>query len=112
MVGLLAWPCIYFFNSVLANLYRNGRDSNGWHADDEPELGSQPIIASVSLGATRDFQFKHRQLAQHSYTQELSSGSLLVMGGAMQAHWLHQLPKRLRVQDPRINLTFRYIHKA
>ncbi|MDB4431546.1 alpha-ketoglutarate-dependent dioxygenase AlkB [Pseudomonadales bacterium] len=100
------------FNSVLANLYRNGRDSNGWHADDEPELGSQPIIASVSLGATRDFQFKHRQLAQHSYTQELSSGSLLVMGGAMQAHWLHQLPKRLRVQDPRINLTFRYIHKA
>ena len=100
------------FNSVLANLYRNGRDSNGWHADDEPELGSRPIIASVSLGATRDFQFKHRQLAQHSYTQELSSGSLLVMGGAMQAHWLHQLPKRLRVQDPRINLTFRYIHKA
>jgi alkylated DNA repair dioxygenase AlkB len=100
------------FNSVLANLYRNGRDSNGWHADDEPELGSQPIIASVSLGATRDFQFKHRQLAQHSYTQELSSGSLLVMGGAMQAHWLHQLPKRLRVQGPRINLTFRYIHKA
>ena len=100
------------FNSVLANLYRNGRDSNGWHADNEPELGSQPIIASVSLGAARDFQFKHRQLAQHSYTQRLSSGSLLVMGGAMQAHWLHQLPKRLRVQDPRINLTFRYIHKT
>ena len=99
------------FNSVLANLYRNGRDSNGWHADNEPELGSQPIIASVSLGAARDFHFKHRQLAQHNYTQELTSGSLMVMGGAMQAHWLHQLPKRLRVQDSRINLTFRYIHK-
>ncbi len=100
------------FNSVLANFYRNGQDSNGWHADNEPELGSQPIIASVSLGAARDFHFKHRRLAQHKYTQELSSGSLLVMGGAMQAHWLHQLPKRLRVQDPRINLTFRYIHKT
>lgn len=100
------------FNSVLANLYRDGQDSNGWHADNEPELGANPVIASLSLGAPRDFQFKHRRLREHSYSCELGDGSLLIMAGAMQAHWLHQLPKRRRVNAPRINLTFRLICAA
>ncbi|MGB5325238.1 MAG: alpha-ketoglutarate-dependent dioxygenase AlkB [Pseudomonadales bacterium] len=97
------------FNSVLANLYRDGADSNGWHADNEAELGAQPQIASLSFGASRDFHFKHRVLAEHYYSCALHSGSLLVMAGDMQNHWLHQLPKRRRVHDARINLTFRCV---
>ena len=96
------------FNSVLANLYRNGHDSMGWHADDEPELGPEPVIASLSLGCTRRFRFRHRrdrEIVEH----DLTGGSLLVMGGACQSAWMHAVPKQSRVTDARLNLTFRRI---
>lgn len=86
------------FNSVLLNLYRTGQDSMGWHADDEPELGPEPVIASVSLGAPRRFRLRprHLHLLPHEpVTLELASGSLLVMRGPTQQHWLHAVPKRL-----------------
>lgn len=96
------------FNSVLLNLYRTGNDSNGWHADNEPELGKNPIIASLSLGATRRFDLKHNTTKeQHSF--HLNHGSLLIMGGELQHHWKHQIAKTKKVNDPRINLTFRNI---
>jgi len=97
------------FTSVLLNYYRSGQDSMGWHADDEKELGPEPIISSLSLGAERDFQFKHRRNPELRVTQPLQSGSLLVMRGKTQQNWLHQLPKRLKTEAPRINLTFRVI---
>ncbi len=99
------------FNSVLCNRYRDGRDSMGWHADDEPELGSTPVIASVSLGATRRFDLKRRDRVGRSVKLELTNGSLLVMRGATQSHWLHQLPKTNAEVGERINLTFRLIVK-
>ncbi|MBT8138311.1 MAG: alpha-ketoglutarate-dependent dioxygenase AlkB [Gammaproteobacteria bacterium] len=99
------------FNSVLLNCYRNGSDSNGWHADDEKELGDAPFIASLSLGASRDFHFRHNKLGKHNYSCALESGSLLLMAGCMQQHWQHQLPKRLKVSDARINLTFRLVER-
>jgi alkylated DNA repair dioxygenase AlkB len=94
------------FNSVLLNLYRDGRDSVGWHADNEPGLGRDPVIASLSLGATRRFQLKHRQSGER-VAIDLTHGSCLVMAGATQHHWLHQVPKTARPVGPRINLTFR-----
>jgi alkylated DNA repair dioxygenase AlkB len=94
------------FNSVLLNLYRDGRDSVGWHADNERGLGRNPVIASLSLGATRRFQLKHRGNGAR-VALDLTHGSCLVMGGATQHHWLHQLPKTARPVGPRINLTFR-----
>jgi alkylated DNA repair dioxygenase AlkB len=94
------------FNSVLLNLYRDGRDSVSWHADNEPGLGRNPVIASLSLGATRRFQLKHRRCDER-VAIDLSHGSCLVMAGATQHHWLHQLPKTARPVGPRINLTFR-----
>ena len=94
------------FNSVLLNLYRDGRDSVSWHADNEPGLGRDPVIASISLGAVRRFQLKHRRAAAR-LTLDLPHGSCLVMAGATQHHWLHQLPKTARAVGPRINLTFR-----
>lgn len=97
------------FNSVLCNLYRDGNDSMGWHADREPELGPEPFIASLSLGATRSFELRHC----HSPLRlrlELSSGSLLLMGGALQHHWRHRIPKQPDRPGVRINLTFRTIH--
>jgi alkylated DNA repair dioxygenase AlkB len=94
------------FNSVLLNLYRDGRDSVSWHADNEPGLGRNPIIASISLGMTRRFQMKHRQRAER-LSLDLPSGSCLVMAGATQHHWLHQVPKTSRPVGLRINLTFR-----
>lgn len=97
------------FNSVLVNLYRDGQDCMHWHADDEPELGDAPCIASVSLGAIRDFRFRHRAGQQKSLTLPLGDGDLLVMGGDCQRHWQHCLPRRKRVTSARINLTFRYI---
>ena len=99
------------FNSVLLNLYRSGDDSMGWHADDEPELGPAPVIASVSLGAARTFQLKHRQdRGQPRIDLELAHGSLLVMYPPTQSHWLHGVPKRRRGEPgPRINLTFRHV---
>jgi len=99
------------FNSVLLNLYRDGRDSVSWHADNEPGLGRNPVIASVSLGAVRRFQMKHRQRDER-LALDLPSGSCLVMAGATQHHWLHQVPKTGRPVGPRINLTFRTMSAA
>jgi alkylated DNA repair dioxygenase AlkB len=97
------------FNSVLANLYRDGRDSMGWHCDDEPELGLSPVIASLSLGATRRFCLKHKRAGSKSFALELSHGSLLVMRGATQKNYRHALPKTAKPMGERINLTFRRI---
>lgn len=100
------------FNSLLANLYRDQQDSVGWHADNEPELGTNPIIASLSLGGERRFQIKHRSHPERKLELNLQSGDLLIMKGAMQHHWLHQVPKARQPCLPRINLTFRRIIKA
>jgi alkylated DNA repair dioxygenase AlkB len=97
------------FNSVLANLYRDGRDCMGWHSDDEPELGSRPLIASLSLGGTRRFVLKHRKDPSTKLALELPPGSLLVMRGATQANYRHALPRTARPVGARINLTFRRI---
>ena len=97
------------FNSVLCNLYRNGQDSVSWHADNEEELGTNPVIASVSLGATRRFQLKPRRGKGDTLSLELPHNSLLLMAGALQHHWIHQVPKTRRPVGPRINLTFRQI---
>src|SRR5690606_6656575 len=96
------------FNSLLANLYRDGRDSMGWHADDEPELGPDPIIANASFSATRDLVLRPKAGGER-VVHALESGSLLVMRGETQRHWQHALPKRLRVGEPRVNLTFRRV---
>lgn len=96
------------FNAVLANLYRDGRDSMGWHADDEPENGPDPTIASVSLGAERRFDFRHRDTGETIRTV-LPSGSLLVMSGPCQSHWVHQVPKSTKTSGPRVNLTYRRV---
>ncbi|NBX87000.1 MAG: alpha-ketoglutarate-dependent dioxygenase AlkB [Bacteroidetes bacterium] len=98
------------FNCVLLNFYRDGHDKMGWHSDDEKELGPNPNIASVSFGATRRFDFKHKIDPCNKFSLELHSGSVLLMQGDMQQHWLHQLPAQKRILTPRINLTFRYIH--
>jgi alkylated DNA repair dioxygenase AlkB len=100
------------FNSVLCNLYRDGRDSMGMHADNEPELGDNPRIASLSLGATRRFQLRHRRVRTARLDLDLASGSLLVMSGALQRHYRHGVPKQAEICEPRINLTFRCIQPA
>jgi alkylated DNA repair dioxygenase AlkB len=97
------------FTHCLANLYRNGNDSMGWHADDEKELGKNPIIASLSLGAVRNFQLKHKTDSALKYALALEHGSLLIMKGSTQEFWKHQLPKTKKEISPRINLTFRTI---
>ncbi|MBB4132396.1 alpha-ketoglutarate-dependent dioxygenase AlkB [Xanthomonas sp. 3075] len=97
------------FNSVLVNRYRSGNDAMGWHSDDEPELGAQPLIASLSLGATRRFAFKHRDDAALKQTLELGHGDLLLMGGDTQRHYKHALPRTVKPVGERINLTFRQI---
>lgn len=100
--------CSATFTTVLLNLYRNGMDSNGWHSDDEKELGENPIIASLSLGGRRKFQLRHKtEKLRHSI--ELKNGSLLLMKGKTQHAWQHQIPKTKKNVDPRINLTFRII---
>jgi alkylated DNA repair dioxygenase AlkB len=99
------------FNSVLVNLYRDGQDSMGLHADDEPELGVEPIIASVSFGGERNFRLRHRQ-SKDLQQISLASGSLLVMSGLSQECWMHDVPKTKKFVAPRINLTFRYIHSG
>jgi alkylated DNA repair dioxygenase AlkB len=96
------------FNCVLLNQYADGQDHMGWHADDEPELGEAPQIASLSLGQSRRFDLKHRQLECQLQLQ-LQHGSLLFMAGACQQYWQHRLPKQAQVKAERINLTFRYI---
>ena len=98
------------FNSVLLNYYRNGQDSMGWHQDNEPELGAQPVIASVNFGATRRFQLRHKKRKDlDTITIELEHGSLLLMHGATQECWKHQVPKTAQAIGARINLTFRLI---
>lgn len=96
------------FNSVLLNYYRDGQDSNGWHSDDEPELGQNPIIASLSLGAPRDFHLRHKGDKSLTHKMNLQHGSLLMMRGETQAHWQHHIPKRAKAEG-RLNLTFRTI---
>lgn len=101
--------CAHRFNSVLCNLYRDGRDSMGAHSDDEPELGPTPTIASLSFGAVRRFRLRHKHDPAAQLVLELPPGSLLVMAGATQRNYRHDLPRALRVHEPRINLTFRQI---
>lgn len=96
------------FNSVLANLYRSGDDSMGWHADDEPELGPMPIIASLSFGDERRFDFRHR-ISGETVHVSLPHGSLLVMSGRTQACWKHRLAPTKASRRPRINLTYRFV---
>jgi alkylated DNA repair dioxygenase AlkB len=98
------------FNSVLLNWYRDGRDSLSWHADDEKELGPDPVIASANFGATRDFQLRRNSDHDQVVTLPLAHGTLLVMRGALQRNWRHAVPKRTRVAGSRFNLTFRTIH--
>ena len=96
------------FNSVLINRYRTGMDSMGWHSDKERELGPQPVIASVSLGTTRTFDFRHAKTRQ-THTLQLTHGSLLIMRGRTQLDWAHRVPKEPEARGERINLTFRYV---
>ncbi|EED31378.1 DNA repair system specific for alkylated DNA [gamma proteobacterium NOR5-3] len=99
------------FNSVLANQYRDHRDSMGLHADDEPELGPKPVIASLSLGEERVFRLKHRHRKDLKPVRlPLAPGSLLIMRGDTQQNWRHEVPKQARPCGARINLTFRYVH--
>lgn len=98
------------FNSCLANLYEDGTQGVGWHSDDEPSLRSkqgETVIASLSLGATRKFRFKHKT-SNESVDLLLQSGHLIVMKGQTQCHWKHMLAKSTKILEPRINLTFRY----
>lgn len=98
------------FNSCLLNLYHSGEEGMSWHTDAEAELGKQPAIASVSLGVQRRFVFKHKPSAE-KVELELEPGSLLLMAGETQQHWLHSLPKSKKIKEARINLTFRNIKK-
>ncbi|REG98325.1 alpha-ketoglutarate-dependent dioxygenase AlkB family protein [Flavobacterium aquicola] len=97
------------FTTVLLNYYRDGNDGNGWHADNEKELGINPIIASLSLGASRNFQLKHNNDVTQKKNIILENGSLLLMKGTTQHFWKHQIPKTAKSIGPRINLTFRVI---
>lgn len=100
------------FNSVLLNNYRDQYDSMGWHSDDEPELGPQPVIASLSLGGTREFALKHKYRKGRHFKIPLAHGSLLVMFGNTQSHWQHAIAKETMHCDARINLTFRRIYPS
>ena len=101
------------FNSVLLNLYRNGQDSMGWHQDNEVELGVNPTIASVSFGATRQFQMRHKfDKSIPKIDIGLQDGSVLIMSDVTQKYWQHQITKTKKVVGERINLTFRTITKA
>ncbi|MES2662997.1 MAG: alpha-ketoglutarate-dependent dioxygenase AlkB [Pseudomonadota bacterium] len=100
----------FSFNSVLLNLYSNGQESMGWHSDDETELGAEPWIASISLGATRRFRFRLKKNHRIVHAIDLTGRSLLIMHPSVQYDWQHALPKTKRVVEPRINLTFRYVY--
>lgn len=97
------------FNSVLMNLYRDGQDAMGWHADNEPELGPEPVIASVSLGFARRFDLRHKTSRETRHVV-LPHGSLLIMAGKTQQYWAHQIARSKKIHEPRINLTFRWIN--
>ena len=93
----------------MLNLYRDGKDSNGWHADNEKELGLNPVIGSISLGQERIFHLKHKKNKTDKFKITLQHGSLLIMSGSMQHNWLHQIPKTTKKINDRINLTYRKI---
>ena len=97
------------FNSVLANFYRDGNDKVDWHADDEEVLGQAPVIASVSLGATRKFRIRRKDRAEKATDIFLRSGDVLVMRGLTQLLWEHEVPRSKKVKEPRVNLTFRKV---
>lgn len=97
------------FNGVLLNRYRTGKDSMGWHSDDEQEFGPNPVIASVSFGGTRNFQLRHKRRKDLKASVELTHGSLLIMRSGTQENWQHQIPKTARPAKERVNLTFRRI---
>lgn len=99
------------FNSCLLNLYHTGMEGMAWHSDAEKDLKKHGAIGSISLGATRKFSFKHKK-NRETVSLNLQHGSLLVMGGATQDHWLHRLPPTTKISDPRINLTFRTIEQS
>jgi alkylated DNA repair dioxygenase AlkB len=101
--------CQENFTTVLLNYYRDGKDSNGWHADNEKELGRNPVIASVSFGTERVFQLKHNSIKELKQNIILENGSLLLMKGTTQHYWKHQIPKTAKEIGSRINLTFRII---
>lgn len=98
------------FTSALINLYRDGKDSVDWHADDEPELGKNPVIGSVSFGATRVFKLRHLKDKSLKLDIELPHGSFVLMRGETQHFWEHKIPKTAKKVKPRVNLTFRVIH--
>lgn len=100
--------CGHRFNSCLLNLYHNGDEGMAWHSDDEKSLGKDSPIASLSLGAERKFALRHRQ-SKEAVSLTLENGSLLLMQGSTQTHWLHALPKTKKVQTPRVNCTFRFM---
>lgn len=104
--------CQNTFTSCLLNLYRDGQDSNGWHSDDEKELGPNPVIASISLGGSRVFKLRNRKEKTQIHKLVLEPGSLLLMQGGTQHNWQHQIPKTSKQVPPRINLTFRKIVKS
>jgi len=97
------------FNSVLLNLYRDGNDSISWHSDNEPELGKEPIVGSVSFGEVRKFHLKHKTKNIETIRIDLDNGSFLLMKGKTQQYWKHQIPKTTKKLNHRINLTFRVI---
>ncbi len=99
------------FNACLLNLYHNGQEGMGWHSDDEKELGSNPVIASLSLGTPRKFSFRHKS-TKEKVSLDLTEGQLLVMKGETQKYWSHMLHKSAKIKEPRINLTFRQIHQT
>lgn len=96
-------------NGALLNLYRDGQDAMGWHSDDEPELGLQPLVASLNLGAARRFDFRRKGSSRIEHSVLLEHGSLLVMSGSTQHYWQHQIARSRKVSEPRLNLTFRQI---
>jgi alkylated DNA repair dioxygenase AlkB len=97
------------YNACLLNLYHNGEEAMGWHCDNEKEIIANSSIASLSIGASRKFSFKHK-VTKETISIQLGNGSLLEMKGTIQSHWLHTLPKSKKITESRINLTFRQMH--
>ena len=97
------------YNACLLNLYHNGEEAMGWHSDNEKEIVVNSSIASLSIGASRKFSFKHK-VTKETISIQLGNGSLLEMKGTIQSHWLHTLPKSKKITESRINLTFRQMH--
>ena len=101
--------CGHSFTTALLNYYRNGQDSMGWHRDNEKSLGLNPVIASISFGVTRNFKLKHAIDAKQQVVVPLTHGSVLIMAGSTQHKWYHSIPKQLKLEGERINITFRKI---